>query len=271
MLVYKIQISLAKISVCLFLLRIFQFRAFYYITYVVVGLNAAIGIAWVFADAFQCDPVHLAWTGWEKLEPGTCIDFNTSTVINAFVNIAVDFAMVLMPIYEVSKLNMSKSKKLGVALVFAVGLVYACSFSILSTMLTRRDPSVVVVAILRVVVLYRNSHWESSTGELALSQSSSRHPELTTPSQARPRRPLVHHRVPGHHRLRVPAHDPRRGRPSLPPPHRRHHPRLVVSVQGDAVRSRGPRRRVLWLRESYRKDHVVFRQLYHFCAAEGVE
>ncbi|RMJ21968.1 integral membrane protein [Aspergillus sp. HF37] len=147
-LVYKVQISLAKISVCLFLLRIFQFRTFYYITYLMVGLNAAIAIAWVFADAFQCDPVHLAWTGWEKLEPGTCIDFNTSTVINAFVNIAVDFTMVLMPIYEVSKLNMSKSKKLGVALVFAVGLV------------------VMVVAILRVVVLYKNSHWESSTAML---------------------------------------------------------------------------------------------------------
>lgn len=107
------------------MLRIFQFRAFYYITYVVIGINACIGISWVFADAFQCDPVHLAWTGWEQAEKGTCIDFNTSTIINAFVNIAVDATMVVMPVYEVMKLNMSKSKRLGVALMFAVGLVYA--------------------------------------------------------------------------------------------------------------------------------------------------
>lgn len=64
-LVYKVQISLVKISVCLFLLQIFEWTAFCYISYTVIALNAAIEITWMFLDSFQCIPVHLAmdWMG----------------------------------------------------------------------------------------------------------------------------------------------------------------------------------------------------------------
>lgn len=89
-----------------------------------IGINTAIAIAWVFGDAFRCKPIHLAWTGWENAEPGKCINFNQSTIANAFVNIIVDAAMVIMPMYEVMKLSLSIRKKLGVLLMFAVGLVY---------------------------------------------------------------------------------------------------------------------------------------------------
>ncbi|RJE18617.1 integral membrane protein [Aspergillus sclerotialis] len=142
-LVYKIQISLAKISVCLFLLRIFRSTTFRYITYTMMGINTAIAIAWVFGDAFRCQPIHLAWTGWENAEPGKCINFNQSTIANAFVNIIVDAAMVVMPMYEVTKLSLSIRKKLGVILMFAVGLVLT------------------VVGILRAVVLYQHHRWNN--------------------------------------------------------------------------------------------------------------
>lgn len=120
---YKTQISLAKISVCLFLLRIFQTLAFRYTTYAIIGLNAAIGVTWVLVDSLRCNPVHLAWDGWTGETPGTCINFTSATFANAFVNIAVDTVMVLMPVYEISKLNLSGRKKLGVSVMFAMGLV----------------------------------------------------------------------------------------------------------------------------------------------------
>lgn len=120
-LVYKVQISLAKISVCLFLLRIFRASAFRYITYAMIALNIAVAVTWVFADIFHCIPVRLAWTGWEKAEPGKCINFITSTIVNAFVNIIIDASMVVMPMYEVAKLSLSTRKKLGVLLMFAMG------------------------------------------------------------------------------------------------------------------------------------------------------
>jgi hypothetical protein len=120
---YKTQISLAKISVCLFLLRIFQSATFRYTTYTIIGLNAAIAVTWVLTDTLRCIPVHLAWDQWETKEQGTCVNFIMVTFVNAFVNIGVDTVMVLMPVYEVSKLNLSARKKLGVSVMFAMGLV----------------------------------------------------------------------------------------------------------------------------------------------------
>ncbi|KAE8148881.1 hypothetical protein BDV25DRAFT_141368 [Aspergillus avenaceus] len=143
---YKTQVSLAKISVCLFLLRIFQSNLFRYTTYVVIALNAAIGITWVLTDSLRCIPVHLAWTQWEGLETGRCVDFIAVTFANAFVNIAVDVVMVLMPVYEVTKLNLSARKKLGVSVMFAMGLVLTA------------------VAIIRVVVFWYN-RWNTNLTE----------------------------------------------------------------------------------------------------------
>ena len=57
-------------------------------------------------------------------EQGTCINFIASTFANGGVNIVVDTIMVIMPVYEVLKLNLSVQKKIGVAVMFAAGLVY---------------------------------------------------------------------------------------------------------------------------------------------------
>ncbi|KAE8381625.1 hypothetical protein BDV26DRAFT_278627 [Aspergillus bertholletiae] len=147
-LVYKIQISLAKISVCLFLLRIFQSMAFRYTAYTIIGLNAAIAVTWVLVDGLRCAPVHLAWTGWAKEEQGTCINFIAATFANSFVNIAVDTIMVSMPVYEVMRLNLGARKKLGVGVMFAMGLVLT------------------IVAILRVIVFWYNRWNKNPTVEL---------------------------------------------------------------------------------------------------------
>lgn len=89
-----------------------------------IAVNTAIAVTWILTDSFHCVPVHLAWTGWAMEEQGTCIDFIASTFANGFVNIAVDTVMVIMPIYEVLKLNLSIQKKIGVAIMLAAGLVY---------------------------------------------------------------------------------------------------------------------------------------------------
>ncbi|KAH8434885.1 CFEM domain-containing protein [Aspergillus melleus] len=145
---YKVQISLAKISVCLFLLRIFQSAVFRHVTYVVIGLNAAIALSWVMSDSLQCMPVHMAWTGWAGEEEGKCIDFITATLTNALVNIFVDFAMVAAPVYEITKLQLSKKKKIGVGLMFAMGLLLT------------------IVAIIRVIVFWNNRWSDNQTAQL---------------------------------------------------------------------------------------------------------
>ncbi|KAE8377592.1 hypothetical protein BDV26DRAFT_304881 [Aspergillus bertholletiae] len=142
---YKIQISLAKISVCLFLLRIFQSRMFRTLAYTLIGINASIGITWALVDGLRCSPVHLAWDGWSNEEPGTCIDFIDAILGNCLVNIIVDAIMVLMPVYEVSKLQLPLYKKLTVGLMFVMGSVLT------------------VIGIIRVVVFWNNRWGQNQT------------------------------------------------------------------------------------------------------------
>ncbi|OQD60795.1 hypothetical protein PENPOL_c020G07497 [Penicillium polonicum] len=134
----KIQISLAKISVCLFLLRIFQSSTFRYLTYTLIGINAAIGIIWALVDYFRCLPTRLAWTGWTNEESGQCINFINLTFVNCLVNIFVDSLMIVIPVYEVTKLQLPLRKKLTVALMFIVGFVLT------------------IIAKIRVVVFWKN-------------------------------------------------------------------------------------------------------------------
>lgn len=131
---YKIQISLAKISVCLFLLRIFHTRPFRYVTYSLIAVNASIGLTWAMVDSFRCLPTRLTWTGWTGEESGKCINFIVSILINCLVNIFVDAVLIVLPIWEVIKLQLPLKKKIAVALMFLVGSVYVFlhSFVLLS-------------------------------------------------------------------------------------------------------------------------------------------
>jgi hypothetical protein len=131
---YKIQISLAKISVCLFLLRIFHTRSFRYIAYGLIAVNAAIGFTWAMVDSFRCLPTRLTWTGWTGEESGKCINFIVSILINCLVNIFVDAVLIALPVWEVIKLQLPLKKKIAVALMFLVGSVYVSlhSFVLLS-------------------------------------------------------------------------------------------------------------------------------------------
>ncbi|KAE8152990.1 hypothetical protein BDV25DRAFT_137393 [Aspergillus avenaceus] len=142
---YKIQISLAKISVCLFLLRIFQSRMFRTISYTLIAINASVGITWALVDSLRCNPVHLAWDGWMNEYPGTCIDFIDAILANCLVNIIVDAIMVIMPVYEVSKLQLPLWKKFTVGLMFVMGSVLT------------------VIAIIRVVVFWNNRWGQNQT------------------------------------------------------------------------------------------------------------
>ncbi|KAK2841687.1 hypothetical protein FQN49_006010 [Arthroderma sp. PD_2] len=146
---YKALMSLAKISVGLFLLRIFQSTTFRYCTYAIIVLNAAIAVTWILVDAFNCIPVHLSWTAWKREETGKCINFMVATYVNGFVNITVDTIMVSMPVYEVIKLKLSIRKKIGVALMFGMGLLLTA------------------VGVARVIILFQHDPTKNPTYEMA--------------------------------------------------------------------------------------------------------
>ena len=68
----------------------------------------------------QCNPREKIWN---PLLPGTCVDNNTNVVVGAGINLAFDFIMFLLPIHAILRLKIAIKRKLGIATVFATGLL----------------------------------------------------------------------------------------------------------------------------------------------------
>lgn len=114
-------LSLTKISILLFYLRIFGTRNFRIMAYSLIAISVAYAIAFDFVFIFQCRPVNLAWLHWDGEHPGTCVNVNIVSWSAIAVNIATDIAIILLPIPQLAKLNLSMSKKIPLLLLFLLG------------------------------------------------------------------------------------------------------------------------------------------------------
>ncbi|KAI0854592.1 hypothetical protein F4860DRAFT_522985 [Xylaria cubensis] len=81
------------------------------------------GIANTLAIIFQCTPIPFFWSGWSGEVRGSCININLFSWIRAAVEIAVDIAILSLPLRDISKLQLSWRKKAQVLLVFVLGFV----------------------------------------------------------------------------------------------------------------------------------------------------
>jgi hypothetical protein len=71
---------------------------------------------------FACKPVSAVWTSWDGTrKPDYCINQNTFYLVAAAFNIALDIAIVLIPIPELVKLELSRRKKVFLGAIFGVG------------------------------------------------------------------------------------------------------------------------------------------------------
>lgn len=61
---------------------------------------------------------------WDKSIPGTCIDIPALLNTSGLFNMVTDVLILLVPVKSVWNLHMTRKRKLGVILVFTVGLTY---------------------------------------------------------------------------------------------------------------------------------------------------
>lgn len=136
---YLIVVFLTKISICCFYLRVFPKRALRIRVYTVIGLTVASACAFIPITIFQCTPIPGAWLKWDGTYEAECRDVMVQALWGAVASIVLDIATIALPMTELWSLNLSLRRKVGVMLMFAVGLF------------------VVVVQILRIVFLLRFS------------------------------------------------------------------------------------------------------------------
>ncbi|KAL8693487.1 MAG: hypothetical protein Q9224_003740 [Gallowayella concinna] len=123
---YIVAIALAKISLLLFLYRIFQVDKRFRIASWIVG---AVLVIWstvtLFLTIFACRPVKASWNLKLMKDPKTKCHpkaWDTSNIYG-FCNIITDFALIVMPLPLVWRMQMNRKKKFGIAVVFASGFL----------------------------------------------------------------------------------------------------------------------------------------------------
>jgi hypothetical protein len=119
---YISHVATLKLSMLVFYLRIFPKKNIRRVILAPIAVTVVYGILFMVLAVFQCSPLSFIWTGWDGEDSGTCITYPIIWAQAAF-SIALDFWMLALPVSQVIGLQLHWKKKLGVILMFAVGLL----------------------------------------------------------------------------------------------------------------------------------------------------
>lgn len=123
-LLYILIIMLVKISLLVFLYRIFGVDAkFRYTTWVVGTIVTIWSVVSILLAIFSCRPLGATFNLELRIDPKTVCYPESYIVILYYglCNIITDFALLVMPMPMLWKMKMARAKKIGVACVFATG------------------------------------------------------------------------------------------------------------------------------------------------------
>ncbi|KAF2085510.1 putative integral membrane protein [Saccharata proteae CBS 121410] len=121
-LLYINALTLTKISILLFYLRIFPQATFRKWAWSLIGCCVVYSLLSSFLLIFQCIPVSLAWNRWDGEHHGHCTNLVPLTWITALLNVFLDVVIIALPFPQLAKLNTSMRKKFRVMVMFALGL-----------------------------------------------------------------------------------------------------------------------------------------------------
>ncbi|KAI4751009.1 hypothetical protein E4T52_16435 [Aureobasidium sp. EXF-3400] len=144
-LLYLAAIGLTKISMLLFYLRIFPDWKLRRAIYAMIGICGLYSVVFVTVTALQCIPVSMAWKKWDGEHHGKCLDLNADGWASASLNIILDLIVIALPMKQLTSLNMSWQRKLGVIVMFLGG------------------GFVTIVSILRLKYLIQFAHTDNVT------------------------------------------------------------------------------------------------------------
>ncbi|KAI1800512.1 hypothetical protein F4811DRAFT_25640 [Daldinia bambusicola] len=120
-LIYITSLALTKISILIFYLKVFPKRSFRLTAYGLIVVNLLYALTWDFLLIFQCRPIRGAWLQWDGETETQCISINVLGWSAAAVNIALDLAVIILPLPELFALSLSLRKRLQIVAMFAVG------------------------------------------------------------------------------------------------------------------------------------------------------
>lgn len=109
--VYPLALPLIKASILATYCRIFTRSTFSWVyTLGVGGVIAVYTTIIMFLNAFECNPVELAWHPIFTISPPHCVDRHGVYFAAAAFNITTDIIILLMPIRPLMKLNINRAR-----------------------------------------------------------------------------------------------------------------------------------------------------------------
>jgi hypothetical protein len=119
---YIASVTMIKMSLICFILRIFPERKFRNICYGLMGLVAAYGVSFTVATALQCWPADYAWQRVDSSHKGTCNNVHLQAWMAAIFNIILDLILLILPLHNLWSLNMGIKKKMMIMIMFSLGI-----------------------------------------------------------------------------------------------------------------------------------------------------
>ncbi len=118
---YFLQVSLLKLTLLFFYLRIFPAPTIKRVIWATAIFDCCFGVLFVLLAIFQCSPINFYWKTWDGEHKGKCLNVNALGWANAAISIVLDFWMLALPISQLFHLKLHWKKKVGVAMMFVVG------------------------------------------------------------------------------------------------------------------------------------------------------
>ncbi|KAH7267688.1 uncharacterized protein BKA55DRAFT_500286 [Fusarium redolens] len=117
-LTYATSISLAKLSVLTFYLRISPDRFVRRAVHVLMALVCSYTFVYICLVVFRCQPVS---SGWDLAIEGKCIDMDVLVIFLVICSVVIDTFVLLLPIRIVQPLQIPTRQKVSLAVLFATG------------------------------------------------------------------------------------------------------------------------------------------------------
>lgn len=119
-LIYGTTLLLGKSSYLFFYRRIFVSPSFIKATWVLLIFVVLWYMANVFQVFFICRPFI---SNWDITVTAICGDRPTAYAVIGAINMATDFIIMILPIHFIRQLQMPASSKVGVSVIFLIGLL----------------------------------------------------------------------------------------------------------------------------------------------------
>ncbi|KAF2875737.1 hypothetical protein BDV95DRAFT_603142 [Massariosphaeria phaeospora] len=112
-----------RVAILLTYMEIFRQKSFRRVAITTAAVVVAYWVACVFTISLLCRPIAYNWN--RKIKGGTCGNTTAIELFSGAFNMVVDIWVVFLPLPLVWRLQMTKQKKWGVTVSFALGLLTA--------------------------------------------------------------------------------------------------------------------------------------------------